>query len=41
VNTSPHGGALAEESYARAALTYLADRWLNGLILLHGTTRTL
>jgi DNA processing protein len=44
VITSPHGGALAEESYARAALTYLAepaDRWLNGLILLHGATRTL
>jgi DNA processing protein len=44
VNTWPYGGALAEESYARAALTYLAepaDRWLNGLILLHGATRTL
>jgi DNA processing protein len=44
VNASPPGGALAEESYARAALTYLAepaDRWLNGLILLHGASRTL
>jgi DNA processing protein len=44
VNTSPPDGALTEESYARAALTYLAepaDRWLNGLILLHGATRTL
>ena len=33
-----------EESYARAALTYLAepaDRWLNGLISAHGATRTL
>src|SRR3984957_18147491 len=37
-------GDLDGESYARAALTYLAepaDRWLNGLILLHGATRTL
>jgi DNA processing protein len=37
-------GDLDAESYARAALTYLAepaDRWLNGLILLHGATRTL
>jgi DNA processing protein len=37
-------GDLDDESYARAALTYLAepaDRWLNGLILLHGATRTL
>ena len=37
-------GNLDAESYARAALTYLAepaDRWLNGLILLHGATRTL
>jgi DNA processing protein len=44
VNPSPPGGALAEESYARAALTYLAepaDRWLNELILVHGATRTL
>jgi DNA processing protein len=35
---------LDEESYARAALTYLAepaDQWLNGLILAHGATRTL
>jgi DNA processing protein len=44
VNAWPYGGTLAEESYARAALTYLAepaDRWLNGLILVHGATRTL
>jgi DNA processing protein len=37
-------GDLDGESYARAALTYLAepaDRWLNGLILLHGASRTL
>ena len=37
-------GTLGEESYARAALTYLAepaDQWLNGLILAHGATRTL
>ena len=37
-------GALSEESYARAALTYLAepaDEWLNGLICAHGATRTL
>jgi hypothetical protein len=37
-------GGLDGESYARAALTYLAepaDRWLNGLILVHGATRTL
>jgi DNA processing protein len=37
-------GDLDGESYARAALTYLAepaDRWLNGLILAHGATRTL
>ena len=40
----PPGGALAEESYARAALTYLAepaDQWLNGLISAHGAARTL
>ena len=38
------GGALDQESYARAALTYLAepaDRWLNGLISAHGAARTL
>jgi DNA processing protein len=32
------------ESYARAALTYLAepaDRWLNGLVAAHGAARTL
>jgi DNA processing protein len=44
VTASPPGGALTEESYARAALTYLAepaDRWLNGLISAHGAARTL
>jgi DNA processing protein len=44
VTASPPAGALTEESYARAALTYLAepaDRWLNGLISAHGATRTL
>jgi DNA processing protein len=44
VTASPHDGTLTEESYARAALTYLAepaDQWLNGLILAHGATRTL
>jgi DNA processing protein len=44
VTASPPGGALTEESYARAALTYLAepaDQWLNGLISAHGATRTL
>jgi DNA processing protein len=44
VNASPPGPALAEESYARAALTYLAepaDRWLGELIRVHGAARTL
>jgi DNA processing protein len=44
VSASPHGSTLDEESYARAALTYLvepADRWLNDLISAHGATRTL
>jgi DNA processing protein len=44
VTAAPHDGTLTEESYARAALTYLAepaDHWLNGLILAHGATRTL
>jgi DNA processing protein len=44
VTASPPAGALTEESYARAALTYLAepaDRWLNGLISAHGAARTL
>ena len=44
MTASPHDGTLTEESYARAALTYLAepaDQWLNGLILAHGATRTL
>jgi DNA processing protein len=44
VTASPPGRPLDDESYARAALTYLAepaDRWLNGLILVHGATRTL
>ena len=43
VTASP-AGALTEESYARAALTYLAepaDEWLNGLISAHGAARTL
>src|ERR1700735_5617839 len=42
--TAPPDGALTEESYARAALTYLAepaDHWLNGLISAHGAKRTL
>ena len=37
-------GGLDDESYARAALTYLAepaDRWLGGLIRIHGAVRTL
>ena len=40
----PPNGTLTEESYARAALTYLAepaDHWLNRLISAHGATRTL
>ena len=44
MTAAPHDGTLTEESYARAALTYLAepaDHWLNGLILAHGATRTL
>ncbi len=44
MSAAAHGGALDEESYARAALTYLAepaDRWLNGLISAHGAARTL
>jgi DNA processing protein len=44
VSAAAQGGTLDEESYARAALTYLAepaDRWLNGLISAHGATRTL
>jgi len=44
VNAWPVGDTLAEDSYARAALTYLAepaDRWLGGLITVHGATRTL
>jgi DNA processing protein len=44
VTASPPAGALSEESYARAALTYLAepaDQCLNGLISAHGATRTL
>jgi DNA processing protein len=44
VSTAAHGSTLDEESYARAALTYLvepADRWLNGLISAHGATQTL
>jgi DNA processing protein len=44
VTASPPGGHLTEESYARAALTYLAepaDQWLNGLISAHGAPRTL
>jgi DNA processing protein len=44
VSAAAHGSTLDEESYARAALTYLAepaDWWLNGLISAHGATRTL
>jgi DNA processing protein len=44
VSAAVQGGTLDEESYARAALTYLAepaDWWLNGLISAHGATRTL
>jgi DNA processing protein len=44
VNASPPGRPLDDESYARAALTYLAepaDRWLGELIRVHGTARTL
>ena len=44
MTASPPAGVLSEESYARAALTYLAepaDGWLNGLIAAHGATRTL
>jgi DNA processing protein len=44
VNARPPGDQLAEESYARAALTYLvepADHSLNGLIQVHGAARTL
>ena len=44
MTASPPAGALSDESYARAALTYLAepaDQWLNGLISAHGATRTL
>ena len=40
----PNDDTLTEESYARAALTYLAepaDHWVNGLISAHGATRTL
>jgi DNA processing protein len=44
VTAPPPDGTLTEESYARAALTYLAepaDHWLNRLISAHGATRTL
>ena len=44
MTASPSGATLTEESYARAALTYLvepADHWLNGLIAAHGAARTL
>jgi DNA processing protein len=44
VTASPPVGALTGDSYARAALSYLAepaDRWLNGLISAHGAARTL
>jgi DNA processing protein len=44
VSASPHDGTMADESHARAALTYLAepaDHWLGELIRVHGATRTL
>jgi DNA processing protein len=44
VSAAPNGSTLDAESYARAALTYLAepaDRWLNELISAHGAARTL
>ena len=44
MTAAPPAGPFSEESYARAALTYLAepaDQWLNGLISAHGATRTL
>lgn len=44
MSAAARSGTLDEESYARAALTYLAepaDRWVNGLISAHGATRTL
>ena len=44
MNPSSPGGALTDETYARAALTYLAepaDRWLSELIRVHGAARTL
>ena len=44
MSAAPNGSALDAESYARAALTYLAepaDRWLSELISAHGAARTL
>ena len=44
MSVAPNGSALDAESYARAALTYLAepaDRWLSELISAHGAARTL